>query len=110
MRVLFISRKHPPSVGGMERLSYQLVRGVRRYADVRAVTWGRSQAGLPFFVGYALLRGMWEAIRGVDLIHIGDPVISPLGWLLGKLCHVPVVTTAHGTALAGGGYISYYAV
>jgi phosphatidyl-myo-inositol dimannoside synthase len=96
VKILFISRKHPPSIGGMQLLSYQLVQRARRHADVQQITWGGSQAFLPLFVCFALVNGIRLARRGVDLVHIGDPVLSPLGWLLSQLCRVPVVVTAHG--------------
>jgi len=34
--------------------------------------------------------------HGVDLVHIGDPVIAPIGWVMKKLFRVPVVVTVHG--------------
>lgn len=101
MRALFITRKHPPSVGGMEKLSYHLISGMRAMPDIEvtAVTWGRSQWLLPVFLVVALVRGMVACARGVDVIHIGDPVLAGLGLLLRALCRVPVAITVHGLDL-----------
>lgn len=96
MRLLFITRKHPPSVGGMQRLSYQLITHMRQRAHVSAVTWGGSQKLLPFFLPYALAKSIPAGRRGVDLVHAGDPVVAPIGWILKRLFSVPVVVTAHG--------------
>ena len=98
MRVLFISRKYPPSVGGMERYSYHLARGLKRYVDVLPMTWGRRQIGLPIFVSWVLLEVLKQRLSGskFDLIYVGDTVLSPLGWLVGSLYRVPVVSTAYG--------------
>lgn len=98
MRVLFISRKYPPSVGGMERYSYHLARGLKRYVDVLPMTWGRRQIGLPIFVSWVLLEVLKQWLSGskFDLIYVGDTVLSPLGWLVGGLYRVPVVSTAYG--------------
>ena len=80
----------------MQLLSYKLVRGASRYMDVEAITWGGSQMALPGFAAFAFVKTLWLARRRVDVIHIGDPVLSPLGWVLGKLLRTPVVVTAHG--------------
>jgi len=96
MRVLFVTRKFPPSVGGMQRLSYHLITQMKRRAEVGAVTWGRSQRLLPFFLPYALGKSICIGMRGIDLAHIGDPVLAPIGWLMKKLFGVPIVVTVHG--------------
>jgi glycosyltransferase involved in cell wall biosynthesis len=96
LRVLFISRKHPPSIGGMQRLSYHLIQGMRGRVRVAAVTWGGSQTFLPFFLPYALARSLWEARRGIDLITAGDPLVAVVGLLVAALVRAPIVTIAHG--------------
>lgn len=96
MRLLFITRKHPPSIGGMQRLSYHLVTQMRQRARVSAITWGGSQKFLPFFLSYALARSTIIGRRGIDLVHVGDPVVAPIGWIMRKLFRVPVVVTVHG--------------
>jgi phosphatidylinositol alpha-1,6-mannosyltransferase len=96
MRVLFISRKHPPSIGGMQRLSYHLIQEMRQRVQATAITWGGSQKLLPLFLLYALARSAWEARRGVDLILAGDPIVAVIGSLLKALVGAPIVTVAHG--------------
>jgi len=98
LRILFVTRKFPPSVGGMERLSYQLITHLRTRADVRAITWGRSQRLLPWFLFRALIQGLVQA-REVDLLHAGDPLVAPVVWLLGRLYHLPTVVNVHGLDL-----------
>jgi glycosyltransferase involved in cell wall biosynthesis len=98
LRILFVTRKFPPSVGGMERLSYQLITHLRTRADVRAITWGCSQRLLPWFLFRALLQGLAQA-RDVDLLHAGDPLVAPVVWLLGRLYHLPTVVNVHGLDL-----------
>lgn len=96
MRLLFVTRKYPPSVGGMQRLSHHLVGQMKERAQVTAVTWGRTQRLLPVFLPYALARSITAAQRGIDLVHVGDPVVAPIGWILRRLFCVPVVVTVHG--------------
>ncbi|MCU0520255.1 MAG: glycosyltransferase family 4 protein [Anaerolineae bacterium] len=81
----------------MERLSSCLIEGVRPYIDSAAIVWGGTQLALPLFMGFAALKAVWLLRFGdYDLLHTGDPVMAPLGWLLGKLTGIPVVVTVHG--------------
>jgi phosphatidylinositol alpha-1,6-mannosyltransferase len=95
--VLFITRKHPPSVGGMQQLSYHLTQAISRRVPSYIIKWGGSQKWLPLFVPYALVRALLIlGTKPVTLIHVGDPVLAPLGLLLRWVGRRPVVTTAHG--------------
>lgn len=96
MRLLFVTRKHPPSVGGMQRLSYHLISQMEQRAQVSAITWGGSQSLLPFFLPCALVKSIVIGKRGIDLVHAGDPVVAPIAWILKRLLRVPAVVTAHG--------------
>lgn len=96
IRVLFISRKHPPSIGGMQRLSYHLVSHMRRRVRATAIIWGGSQMLLPVFLVYALFKSLWVALHRVDMISVGDPIVGLIGWVLRWLFRVPVVVTVHG--------------
>lgn len=96
--ILFITRKYPPSIGGMQKLSYGLTSQMAKLTDVHVISWGGSQAFLPLFLPYAFLRAVWALLRPgkVRLIHVGDPVLSPMGLTLKWLSGLPVATTVHG--------------
>lgn len=95
--ILFITRKYPPSIGGMQRLSFRLTTEIARQVDARVISWGHGQWGLPVFVAWAFVRALAYMVRSeVELVHIGDPVLCPLGRILGWLGRVPVAVTAHG--------------
>jgi glycosyltransferase involved in cell wall biosynthesis len=81
----------------MQRLSYQLITHLRSRVDVRVIKWGGNQWALPFFFLYALVKASYICVQGVDLVHIGDPVLSSIGWTLKRLFHVSVIVTAHGS-------------
>src|SRR6218665_1792882 len=57
-RVLFVTRKFPPSVGGMETLAADVWRALDG-ADARLVAHGGSNRALPLF----LARATWTKIR-----------------------------------------------
>ena len=97
MRVLFLTRKHPPSVGGMEKLSYELVNRIGDIAEARVIAWGGGQHWLLLFIVYSFLRGLVEmGTRRPDVLHLGDPVMCLVGVPLGRLFRVPTVVTVHG--------------
>src|SRR6476620_4076554 len=96
--ILFITRKHPPSVGGMQRLSQSLTTEIGRLTPTSTIYWGGSTLFVPFFVIYAFLRTVLTARRTnrVKLIHLSDALLTPLGLALKILLRVPVVVTVHG--------------
>jgi len=95
--ILFITRKYPPSVGGMQNLSHRLTTEVSKQTEAHVISWGGSQRWLPLFIVRAFIQALTVLIRGnVTLVHIGDPVLSPLGVMLRVLGRVPVVVNAHG--------------
>lgn len=98
--ILFITRKYPPSIGGMQRYSYKLATHLAQKADIQVIAWGKSQIFLPIFLPLALFRAILALSRQtVSIVHLGDPVLCPIGMLLRMLYHVPVVVTLHGRDL-----------
>ena len=92
----FVTRKYPPRIGGMERLSWELTTRIAKRRLTRIVALRRGNGWLPFFLGYSALLILANAIRGkILLLHLGDPALAPLG-RLAKLCNVPVCVTVHG--------------
>ncbi len=97
--ILFITRKYPPSIGGMQRLSYELVAELRKLTDIFVISWGYSQVWLPFFVLYASVVAVFLLSRNrlrIKIVHLGDVVLSPMGVLLRFFFRVPISVNAHG--------------
>jgi len=99
MEILFITRKHPPAIGGMEKLSYHLTKSVAEIAPARKIALRKSQ-WLPFFMISAFFKaGRLCGSKKISVVHLGDPVLSIIGVLLKKLFKVPVAVTCHGLDL-----------
>lgn len=97
MRILFITRKYPPSIGGMQRLSYFLTTEMSKRTNCYLIKWGRSQAFLPFFLLYAFMKGLWTLQKKqIHIVHLGDPVLAPIGLFLRRIHQVPIVVSVHG--------------
>ncbi len=96
-RILFISRKHPPSVGGMQEANYQLGKHLAQITPTKVIAYGGSQKWLPVVYPYLFIRGLIEtAIFKPHVILMGDGVLAPMGWLLKKLTGKKVVSMAMG--------------
>lgn len=96
-RILFISRKHPPSVGGMQEANYQLGKHLAQITPTKVIAYGGSQKWLPVVYPYLFIRGLIEtAIFKPQIILMGDGVLAPMGWLLKKLTGKKVVNMAMG--------------
>lgn len=94
-KVLFITRKYPPQKGGMENMSYGLINNYP--GEKQAIILNKKQIHLLWFYPYALIYALWTIGRkGINLIHLSDGVMAPLGYVVKKITKKPVVITAHG--------------
>ena len=91
-----VTRKHPPSVGGMQLLSQQLVWELQRRRPITVLAWGRGQWGLPWFMLLAFARMLPALALGrMSVLHLGDPVLAALA-VVPRWFGVPVAVTVHG--------------
>lgn len=90
---LFITRKYPPSVGGMQEFSRGLIEHYPGQRNVLALT--ASQRRLPLFFAQALARA--RAMHGrVGIVHVGDAMSGAGAPEFARLSGAPVVVTLHG--------------
>ncbi len=97
-KVLFITRTFPPRVGGMERLSYNIITGVSKSLKTYKIVNRRGKKFLPLFIVYAFFKSLFIA-RKVDCIHLSDPTLAVIGFVLRILYRKPVVYNVHGLDL-----------
>ncbi|MDP3964646.1 MAG: glycosyltransferase family 4 protein [bacterium] len=97
MKVLFITRKYPPRVGGMEQFSYELYRNLPAEKRLVASSQG-SRLAIIWLAPWLLLRGLLN-VPGCDLIFMADGVLAPVGWLLKLITRRPVFLVIHGLEL-----------
>lgn len=97
MRLLFIARAFPPTLGGMETLAYRLSESIRQQADVTMLVNRRGKKALPAFLLYALCSAPLLARKNrVQVIHLADALLAPLGVVLKKVTGLPVTSTVCG--------------
>jgi glycosyltransferase involved in cell wall biosynthesis len=101
VKLVFVTRRFPPSMGGMQTLSAQLAREFSNRADTTTIAWGRSQAFLPYFLPSALVKTLYAiAFRGAEHVHLGDALLAPIGVLLRATGRVSVSVTVNGRDIA----------
>jgi glycosyltransferase involved in cell wall biosynthesis len=81
----------------MERFSYRLAAELVSLGSRDAIANRRGRKGFPFFLPFAIAAATVKARKGkVDLIHLGDASLAPVGVALRRLTGLPVTATIHG--------------
>lgn len=94
MRVVFVTRKYPPYVGGMETFSRQFVTSFKD--SVHLVRMPGKQWNLIWWIPWTCLRLLWIIQRG-DVVVLGDGVLSIFAKWLGVVRKsTPVAVILHG--------------
>lgn len=97
MKVLYVTRKFPPSVGGMERAAFELYEALRVLTPVRLVSYGGPNKYLPVVYPWLFVRALVSAlVWRPDVIYLQDGVMVPMGAVLRVLTRRPIVITIHG--------------
>jgi len=99
MRILFVTRKYPPSTGGMELAAYELYTALAANKDntVALIKWGGANKMLPIIYPWLLLRALLSGLRKrPDVIYLQDGMMAPLGLALKWLLRRPTLMTIHG--------------
>jgi glycosyltransferase involved in cell wall biosynthesis len=81
----------------MEQFAYRLSEHLRHEAEVTTLTNTRGKRALPLFLPYACGAAI-RAVRreGIDIVHLADALLAPVGVLVKKIAGVPVTVSVHG--------------
>ena len=110
MRILYVSHTHPPggeildNVGGMQRVSQQLINELRRKDEVEVIkeTINVSEDGkIALQTAAFLFRNLFELPHKVrehnaDVIVFSSMVTASLAYFIRKKVSVPMITINHG--------------
>jgi phosphatidylinositol alpha-1,6-mannosyltransferase len=95
--ILFVTRKYPPSVGGMQRVSLELTREVAKRRSATVMTLRGARIVSPSHWVWLISRALQlKRSVGVSVIHLGDGVVAGLGVALRRVCQAPTAITVHG--------------
>jgi glycosyltransferase involved in cell wall biosynthesis len=97
MEVLFISHKHPPSIGGIQAQNKALVDGVARHAPVHRLIWDQREPLVRFLASVPLRAArLLREEPGIGAIHLCDGLMGACAAPIKLFTDVPVVLTVHG--------------
>jgi glycosyltransferase involved in cell wall biosynthesis len=97
MNILFISRKYPPIIGGMENYAYSLHKQFQKNHHVYSIILTKSQLNLIWFIPWCLLKGTFLVVtKKIDIVYIGDGVLSSVALYFQKFLRKNVVITIYG--------------
>jgi len=99
IKVLFVTRKFPPSTGGMELFAFDLSNALADKTAITVVKWGgqgRIKAVL-IALPYLFIKAFWKLLTGkIDIVHAQDGVLAPLGYILSRIFCKPFCVVIHG--------------
>jgi len=95
MKLLFISRTFPPTVGGIENQNEALARYLSELTSCKKITNPYGKKALPFFIPWAIVTGL-IGIRKYDQLLLGDGVAAIIGWFIKLFSNKPVSCILHG--------------
>ena len=97
MEILFVSHKYPPSVGGMEKQSFELINGMKRYAKVHTIVFDGKANRLRFFLSLnkRILR-LCREHPDIRVIHFNDGLLAAFCLLHRGYRHLKLTVTLHG--------------
>ncbi len=104
-RILFITRRYPPVVGGIETHSYQIYTRLSAQRPVKLVALRRqSLAHLAWFLPYAFVVAFVEVLlRRVQVVYFSDGVVGALALFLRPFTRrIRFVVTIHGLEMIYG--------
>ena len=97
IEILFVSHKYPPSVGGMEKQSFELINTAALYLKVHTLVYDNKESVLAFF--FQLNRRILAKVKdnpGIKLIHFNDGLIASLASFHKGYTHLKRAATLHG--------------
>lgn len=95
--ILFVSHKYPPSTGGMEKQSYELITRMHHYAKVHQLVYDRSESIIQFFI--KLNRRILDLLQRhpeISTIHFNDGLLASMALYHRGYAHVQQIVTVHG--------------
>ncbi|WP_312333534.1 glycosyltransferase family 4 protein [Sphingobacterium sp.] len=97
IEILFVSHKYPPSVGGMEKQSFELINTAALYLKTHTLVYDHKESILTFFL--QLNRRILAKVKenpGIKLIHFNDGLIASMASFHKGYHHLKRVVTIHG--------------
>ncbi|MBL8122110.1 glycosyltransferase family 4 protein [Candidatus Saccharibacteria bacterium] len=103
MKILYVTRKFPPTIGGMENVAAWLYEALAPRAQVKLIKYGGANRYLPLVYPWLVVRALLAGwIMRPDVIYVQDGLMGAASPLLRTFVRRPVVATIHGTEMVYG--------
>ncbi len=97
MEVLFITHKYPPSVGGMEKQSYELINGAAKTHKVHTLIYDNQSSQVKFLLTVPMkVKKILRENPNISIIHLNDGLMGLCGIFIKRITSLPVLMTLHG--------------
>lgn len=95
--VLFITHKYPPMIGGMEKQSFHLIKGMSRHYKTHVIAYQKNGNKLLWFIRLkSKIKTTLKENPTIKLIHLNDGLMGVACLWLQNYTNIPVVVTYHG--------------
>ncbi len=97
MKVLVVSHKYPPSIGGMQKHCFELVRNLKGNHEIVEVIYRNKGSNIGFLLtAWIKTLVTLRRIKDINLVYTNDGLmtffLTPVFWFTNK----PIVPTIHG--------------
>ncbi len=98
MEVLFISHKYPPTIGGMEKQSFELIKEISKHHTVHKIAYNADAEHKASFILKlkARVRSVLKQNPKIEMIHLNDGAMGFFCFWLQKEVNIPITVTFHG--------------
>ena len=97
MKILFITHKYPPIIGGMEKQSFELITRAEKIHDVIVHAYKGEGSKLKWFIDLkSKIKNILKEQPDIQLIHLNDGLMAAATLWLKQHTTIPVVATFHG--------------
>lgn len=97
MAILFITHKFPPSIGGMQKQSYELINGMREKAQLYTLIQQPGECKLLFLLSIrGRVKSMLKQHPDINVVHCNDGTVASFCTWLTAYSDVKVTATIHG--------------
>ncbi len=97
MKVLFITHKYPPAVGGMEKQSFELIqRYSNAHESIVLAHEGKESVAMFFLKLRSRVHRLLSEHADIDVIHLNDGLMAAFFMALGVKTNKKIVVTYHG--------------
>lgn len=97
LKLLFVSHKHPPSIGGMQTQNYYLKKGLENIFDLTNVIIRPDQSSLNFLISVRSRMNKLLSQQHFDMVYVNDGLLGVItAGLKKRYPHVAFFVTIHG--------------